>query len=112
MIVPRSIIIWLAIQKLPVHVGWLLALAYLAPTITQKIDEYSKQGIKDFIIMGHSQGAAISFLTTSYLYYLQKDGKIPADIRFKTYCSAAPKQEIFITYMIMILLPETVGHLR
>jgi len=78
-------------QKASVHVGWLLALAYLAPTITQKIDEYSKQGIRDFIIMGHSQGAAISFLTTSYLYYLQKEGKIPVDIRFKTYCSAAPK---------------------
>jgi len=77
--------------KASVHAGWLLALAFLAPGITAKIDEYSKQGIKDFIIMGHSQGAAISFLITSYLYYLQKDGKIPDDIRFKTYCSAAPK---------------------
>src|SRR3984885_12617163 len=27
----------------------------------------------------------------SYLYYLQQKGDLPADIVFKTYCSAAPK---------------------
>jgi len=41
--------------------------------------------------MGHSQGGAIAYLLTAYLYNLQKQGVLPADIRFKTYCSAGPK---------------------
>ncbi len=41
--------------------------------------------------MGHSQGDAINYLLTAYLYSLQKQNKLPLDIRFKTYCSAAPK---------------------
>ncbi len=73
-----------------VHIGFLLGLAYLAPTIIQEINEYYNKGVKDFIIMGHSQGGAISYLLTSYLHYLDK-GIIPDDIRFKTYSSAPPK---------------------
>ncbi len=41
--------------------------------------------------MGHSQGGAIAYLLTAHFYNLQQQGKLPADIRFKTYCSAAPK---------------------
>ena len=48
-------------------------------------------GDRDFIIMGHSQGGAIAYLLTAYLYNLQKLGSLPADIRLKTYCSAGPK---------------------
>ncbi len=74
-----------------VHVGWLLSAAYMAEDIVQKIDSGYKAGITDFFIVGHSQGGGISFMLTAYLYNLQKEGKLPDDIRFKTYCSAGPK---------------------
>ncbi|MBL7704315.1 MAG: lipase family protein [Taibaiella sp.] len=74
-----------------VHVGWLLSTAYLAKEIIPKINELYRQGVRDVLITGHSQGGAISFLVTSHLYGLQQNGGLPKDIRFKTYCSAAPK---------------------
>ncbi|MCF0054436.1 lipase family protein [Dyadobacter sp. CY356] len=74
-----------------VHVGWLIGIAYLARDIIPKIDSCYKSGIKEFIIMGHSQGGALSYLMTSHLYSLQKQNILPKDIRFKTYSSAAPK---------------------
>lgn len=77
--------------KAAVHVGWLLSMAYLSKEIVPKIDSLYKIGTKEFLIMGHSQGGAISFLLTSYLYNLQQLDQLPKDIRFKTYCSAAPK---------------------
>jgi Lipase (class 3) len=78
-------------DKAMVHVGWLLGVAYLAPTVVAQIRHARQEGIREFIIFGHSQGGALSFLMRSYLYYLQQDGQLPADIVFKTYCSAAPK---------------------
>ncbi len=77
--------------KATVHVGWLLSLAFLSRDIMPKIDSLYKTGTRDFIIMGHSQGGAIAYLLTAYLYNLQKSGTLPADIRLKTYCSAGPK---------------------
>ncbi len=77
--------------KAAVHVGWLLSMAYLSKEIVPKIDSLYNIGTKEFLIMGHSQGGAISFLLTSYLYNLQQLDQLPKDIRFKTYCSAAPK---------------------
>ncbi|SKB53441.1 lipase family protein [Dyadobacter psychrophilus] len=74
-----------------VHVGWLVGMAFLAKDIVPKIDSCYKSGIKEFLIMGHSQGGAIVYLLTSHLYQLQKDKKLPSDIRFKTYASASPK---------------------
>ncbi len=74
-----------------VHVGWLIATAYLSRDILPKIDSCYQQGIKNFYINGHSQGGAISYLMTAHLYHLQAAGRLPADIRFKTYASAAPK---------------------
>jgi len=71
-----------------VHAGWALGLSGLAPTIVSKINEYYQKGVKDFIIVGHSQGGAIAFLLRSYLYYCND---IPKHITFKTYCSATPK---------------------
>ncbi len=50
-----------------------------------------KAGIRNFYLLGHSQGAAINFLVTAHLRHLQKTGRIPADVRFKSYRSAAPK---------------------
>lgn len=82
-----------------VHVGWTLGLAHLAPAIVQKIKEQYANGVKEFIIMGHSQGGALAFLTTSYLHYLQQNKELPADVYFKTYCSAAPKPgNLFYAY--------------
>jgi len=74
-----------------VHIGWLLSTAYLSNDILPKIDSMHAQGVKEFIIMGHSQGGAISFLLTSHLMNLQIQGKLPSDLQFKTYCSAGPK---------------------
>lgn len=47
--------------KAAVHIGWLLGMAYLSKEIAPKIDSLCKTGIKEFLIMGHSQGGAISF---------------------------------------------------
>lgn len=77
--------------KATVHVGWVVGLAFLSRDIMPKIDSLYKTGVKDFLIMGHSQGGAISYLLTAYLYHLQKQNLLPADIRLKTYCSAGPK---------------------
>ncbi|WP_236975481.1 lipase family protein [Membranihabitans maritimus] len=74
-----------------VHVGWLISTAFLSQDIIPKIDSCYNQGIRDFIITGHSQGGAISYLITSHLLSLQESNEIPGDIQFKTYCSAAPK---------------------
>lgn len=74
-----------------VHVGWLVTMGFLAKDILPKIDSCYRVGIKDMLIMGHSQGGALAFLLTSHLKNLQKQSRIPADIRFKTYCSAGPK---------------------
>lgn len=78
-------------EKAAVHTGWSIALAYLAPTIEEQIQKWHARGIKEFLIMGHSQGAAIAFLLRSYLFYKTKNKTLPEDLIFKTYCSAAPK---------------------
>ena len=78
-------------EKAAVHIGWLLSMAYLSKDMLPKIDSLYQTGVKDFLLMGHSQGGAINFLLTAYLYSLQEQQLLPGDIRFKTYCSAAPK---------------------
>jgi hypothetical protein len=78
--------------KAAVHVGWLIGMAYLSQTIVPQINKlYTDQHIKNFIVFGHSQGGAIAYLLRSYLADLQDQKIIPADIVFKTYCSAPPK---------------------
>ena len=78
-------------REASVHVGWTIGIAYLAPGIVQKIKEQYANGVKEFVIAGHSQGGALAFLLRSYLFYLTKNGGLPKDIVYKTYCSAAPK---------------------
>ncbi len=78
-------------QKAAVHIGWLISTAYLYRDMLPKIDSVYQEGIKDFIITGHSQGGGISYLLTAYLVNLQKYGDLPEDINFKTYSTAAPK---------------------
>ncbi len=77
--------------KASIHVGWLIGMAYLQKDIQPKLDSCYQAGIKDFYIFGHSQGGAISYLLTSFYHYQKANGKMPADMHFKTYCSAAPK---------------------
>lgn len=77
--------------KAAVHVGWVLGMAFLSYDILHKTDSLYKNGYRDFIIMGHSQGASLAFMLRSHMHYLQQDGKLPKDIRIKTYNSAAPK---------------------
>jgi hypothetical protein len=74
-----------------VHLGILLALGHISDELLEQIKKQYNDGIRDFVILGHSQGSGIAFLATSYIRYLQKDGKLPADFRLKTYCIAAPK---------------------
>ncbi|HEU4716777.1 MAG TPA: lipase family protein [Bacteroidia bacterium] len=73
-----------------VHIGWMIGLANIAPDVVEHINSEYKTGRREFCIMGHSQGGAIGFLLTSYLYY-QKGKSIPADVVFKTYGSGTPK---------------------
>jgi hypothetical protein len=74
-----------------VHVGWLIGVAFLSRDILPKIDSLYKNNFRNFFITGHSQGGALTFLMTSYLFNLQQQKKLPSDIRFKTYSTAAPK---------------------
>jgi hypothetical protein len=74
-----------------VHTGWLIGTACLSESIIPKIDSLYKSGVKSFLIIGHSQGGALAYLLTAHLHYLQQEGKMPADMMVKTYCSAAPK---------------------
>ncbi len=74
-----------------VHVGWLVSTAYLIKDMLPQIDSMYQMGHKDFIVSGHSQGGALSVLITAHLYQLQKESKLPHDIRFKTYTMASPK---------------------
>lgn len=73
-----------------VHAGWVIGMAYLAKDIMPKLDSAVKKGTREFIITGDSQGGALAFLMTSYLHS-QRGNRLPADVRFKTYCIAGPK---------------------
>jgi hypothetical protein len=77
--------------KAMVHVGWMVGLGSMAPTIVRKIREFYGQGIKQVIVEGHSQGGALAYLLSAYLHYQIEDGSLPVDLVVKTYCSAAPK---------------------
>lgn len=74
-----------------VHVGWLTGMAYIANDMMPHLDSCIQKGVTQFIVAGHSQGGALSFLLTSQLRYLQKQNRLPASVLFKTYCSASPK---------------------
>lgn len=74
-----------------VHVGWTVGMAFLQRDILPKLDSLVEAGTRDILITGHSQGGALCYLLTAHLKQLQREGRLPADIRFKTYASAAPK---------------------
>lgn len=77
--------------KAYVHVGWTTALGCLWKDMDSLLFAEIDLGKKEFYITGHSQGGAIAYLLTAHLLIMQENGIIPKDVRFKTYCSAAPK---------------------
>ncbi|RFM30210.1 lipase family protein [Deminuibacter soli] len=80
-----------------VHVGWLVGLGFLSPYIREGMDSLLQAGIRHVVIAGHSQGGALAFLTTSYVYYLYHE-KYP-DLQLTTYASAPPKPgNMYYTY--------------
>ncbi len=74
-----------------VHSGWLISLAFLSQEIKPKLDSLKRCGFRNLIISGHSQGGAIAFLFTSWLYYSELSLTTSERWLTKTYCSAAPK---------------------
>ncbi|GAO42269.1 lipase family protein [Flavihumibacter petaseus] len=74
--------------KAKVHVGWTFGLAHLMPDIVKQLKAAYARGVHSFILFGHSQGAAITYLVRSYLEYSQE---LPSGLVYKTYCSAPPK---------------------
>ena len=74
-----------------VHIGFLIGTAFLGRDMVPKIDSIYHSGVKDFLIVGHSQGGAVAVLLSAYLYSLQDQGKLDSSISFKTYSSAGPK---------------------
>jgi hypothetical protein len=85
-------------EKAFVHHGWTIGIGHLAPLVTNVINEYYNKGVKEIIIVGHSQGAALAFLMRSYLQYAPKS-ILPSDIKYKVYCCAAPKPgNLFYAY--------------
>lgn len=90
-----------------VHVGWLISTGFLSRDMLPKINEAYSRGVKNVLVVGHSQGGAIAFLLTAYFYSLQQKNELPADIRFKTYCSAAPKPgNLYFAYTYETLTQE------
>lgn len=78
-------------DRAAVHSGWLIATAFLSRDILPKVDSLYRAGYRDFYLMGHSQGGAITYLMTSLVLKMKENGELPQDIQFKSYCSAAPK---------------------
>ena len=82
-----------------VHVGWTLATGALAESLLPKMNELTAQGYGDFIITGHSQGGAITYLVAAMLMEMNDAGVWGEKLRIKTYASAAPKPgNLFFAY--------------
>lgn len=78
-------------ERASVHAGWLIGAVALYQDILPRIDSCMQEGVKDFYLVGHSQGGAICYLLTSMLHELKENDERYDDIRLKTYASAAPK---------------------
>lgn len=74
-----------------VHIGWTYALGAMEKDLLSQIMQHYVLGRREFLIFGHSQGGALSYLSFAHFHYLQKQGKLPSDLRFKMYSSAGPK---------------------
>ncbi len=84
-------------DKASVHIGWALGTGFLVREYLPVMEALIKRGLRKIIVTGHSQGGALSFLNTSYLYYYFREKY--ADLQWKTYASAAPKPgNLFYAY--------------
>jgi len=72
-----------------VHAGYSLAIYFLKDDILKQIKELNKQGIRDIILTGHSQGGALAQLTMAFLDY-QSMFKVSRRNTFKVYSFANP----------------------
>jgi hypothetical protein len=72
-----------------VHVGWTIGTGFLVKEYLPVLESLLARGLRNVIVTGHSQGGALSFLNTSFIYYYFKE-KYP-DLNLKNYASAAPK---------------------
>jgi heat shock protein HslJ len=79
------------IDQAAVHAGWMVGTALLYQDIKPRLDSLYALNVKDYFIVGHSQGGGIAYLLTAWLQQSRRNGLLPADICWKTYCSAAPK---------------------
>jgi hypothetical protein len=72
-----------------VHAGWTVGTGFLVKEYLPVLESLLARGLRNVIVTGHSQGGALSFLNTSFIYYYCKE-KYPG-LKLKTYASAAPK---------------------
>lgn len=73
-----------------VHAGWTLGTLELAQMLLPVLDSLYAAGHRDWVISGHSQGGALTYLTTALLKRKQTHGAW-AGTRIKSYATAAPK---------------------
>jgi hypothetical protein len=78
-------------SKAMVHAGWTISTAFLLNDMLPVLDSAYRSGLKEYIVTGHSQGGAISYLLTSQFRNMQAINTFPKDVVFKTYSTAAPK---------------------
>ncbi|MFY7990003.1 MAG: lipase family protein [Fluviicola sp.] len=82
-----------------VHEGWTISIAYLWRDIDSLLHDFVAKGGRDLVIAGHSQGGALATLVAAQLHQLKLQGKLPEDLRLKTYTVAAPKTgNLFFAY--------------
>jgi len=72
-----------------VHCGFALGLAYLHEELIEQINALNKNGIKNIILTGHSQGGAIALLTRAYLEY-STNGILSKENKYKVYTFGQP----------------------
>lgn len=77
-------------EQAAVHAGFLAGFAYIANDARPKIDSLYRSGYRNYLVAGHSQGGALVYYASAWLYYLEKDGVYPG-IRVKAYATASPK---------------------
>lgn len=86
-------------EQATVHEGWTVSLAYMWRDIDSLVAAFVANGGRDLIVAGHSQGGALATLVSAQLHQNRIAGKLPVDLRLKTYTVAAPKSgNLFYAY--------------